>query len=250
MTLILLAAAATDLGLVRGNNEDAAFAGRRLVVVADGIGGLPAGELASDAVMRALAGLEDGPADQLALPALRAAIEAANREIAEAGRIDPVRDGMGTTVTALLLSGPGEAGPELVLLHIGDSRAYLLRDAELQRLTRDDTFVQELVDQGVLSADEVRRHPLRSVVTRAVQGRPLDPSLTVLTPRPGDRYLLCSDGLSDVVGDDALARAMTVHSEPDRCAKELVALALAAGGPDNITAIVADVATAPDRTPV
>ncbi|MEN3306549.1 MAG: family protein phosphatase [Micromonosporaceae bacterium] len=249
MTLILRAAAATDLGLVRGNNEDAAFAGRRLVVVADGIGGLPAGELASDAVMRALAGLEDGPAEQ-PLPALRAAIEAANREIAEAGRIDPVRDGMGTTVTALLLSSPGEAGPELVLLHIGDSRAYLLRDAELQRLTRDDTFVQELVDQGVLSADEVRHHPLRSVVTRAVQGRPLDPSLTVLTPRPGDRYLLCSDGLSDVVGDDALARAMTVHSEPDRCAKELVALALAAGGPDNITAVVADVTTAPDLAPV
>src|SRR5262245_11350248 len=112
MTLILRAAAATDLGLVRENNEDASFAGRRLVAGADGIGGMPAGELASAAVVRALAVLEDGPADQPALPALRAAVEAANAEISEAGRLDPVRDGMGTTVTALLLSAP-----ELVLLH-------------------------------------------------------------------------------------------------------------------------------------
>jgi PPM family protein phosphatase len=146
MTLQLRAATATDLGLVRVNNEDAAHAGRRLVAVADGIGGMPAGEQASDTVMRALAALEDGPGDP---PALRAAIEAANREIGEIGQADPVQDGMGTTVTALLLSG---AGDELVLLHVGDSRAYRLRAGVLCRLTRDDTFVQELVDEGVLSA--------------------------------------------------------------------------------------------------
>jgi serine/threonine protein phosphatase PrpC len=237
MTLILRAAAATDLGLVRANNEDAAFAGQRLVAIADGIGGMPAGELASAAVIRAVAVLEDNPADQ---PALRAAIEAANEEIGEAGRIDPVRDGMGTTVTALLLSGA-----ELVLLHIGDSRGYRLRDRELVRITRDDTFVQELVDQGVLSVAEARVHPLRSVVTRAVQGRPLELSLTVLEPRAGDRYLLCSDGLSDVVDDDAIARTLAAHPDRDRCAKELVELALAAGGPDNITVIVADAADNP-----
>jgi protein phosphatase len=229
---------ATDLGLVRDNNEDAAFAGRRLVAVADGIGGLPAGELASAAVVRALAPLEDAPGDQPAREALRAAIEAANEEIGEAGRTDPVREGMGTTVTALLLSGD-----ELVLLHIGDSRGYLLRDRELRRLTRDDTFVQELVDQGVLTVEEARRHPLRSVVTRAVQGRPLEPSLAVLTPLAGDRYLLCSDGLSDVVPDESLARTLLSYPEPERCAKALVERALAAGGPDNITVVVAEITT-------
>ncbi len=239
MTLILRAATATDLGLVRANNEDAAYAGRRLVAVADGIGGLPAGELASEAVMRALAALENGLADRSPLPALREAVEAANREIGEVGRADPIREGMGTTVTALLLSG-GDLG----LLHIGDSRAYLLRDGELRRLTKDDTFVQELVDQGVLTVDEVRHHPLRSVVTRAVQGRPLEPTLTVLGATQGDRYLLCSDGLSDVVDDALLAETLASYPDPDACAHRLVSLALDAGGPDNITVVVADVVPA------
>jgi PPM family protein phosphatase len=242
MTLFLRAAVATDLGLVRENNEDAAYAGRRLVAVADGIGGLPAGELASEAVMRSLVRLDEDPADLEPVPALRAALEAANAEIGDAGRADPVRDGMGTTVTALLLSGAGESGGQLTLLHVGDSRAYLLRGAELRRLTRDDTFVQELVDQGVLSAEEARHHPMRSVVTRAVQGRPLDPWLTVLAACPGDRYLLCSDGLSDVVDDGTLAQALASHPDPEECAGRLVALALAAGGPDNVTVVVADLA--------
>jgi protein phosphatase len=236
MTLILRAATATDLGLVRDNNEDAAFAGKRLAVVADGIGGLPAGELASEAVVRALSVLEDAAADQPATAALREAVEAANEEISAAGRADPVRDGMGTTVTALLL-----AGSELALLHIGDSRGYLLRGGELRRLTRDDTFVQELIDQGVLTVEEARRHPLRSVVTRAVQGRPLEPSLAMLTPEPGDRYLLCSDGLSDVVPEAAMARTLAGNPDLERCAQALIELALHAGGPDNITVVVAEI---------
>jgi protein phosphatase len=238
MTLMLHAAVASDLGRVRSNNEDAALAGRRLLAVADGIGGLPAGELASEAVMRALAVLEDAPAAEATLPALRAAVEAANREIGAAGRADPAREGMGTTVTALLLSGG--TGCELALLHIGDSRAYLLRDGELHRLTRDDTLVQELVDQGLLSVEEARRHPMRSVVTRAVQGRPLELAGVELTACLGDRYLLCSDGLSDVVADPELAKALGGVDEPGRCAAELIELALAGGGPDNITAVVAD----------
>jgi PPM family protein phosphatase len=240
MTLILRAAAATDLGLVRDNNEDAAFAGRHLAAVADGIGGMPAGELASEAMMGALEALEQVRDGQPPLSALRAAVEAANETINELGQADPVREGMGTTVTALLLSGT-----ELGLLHVGDSRAYLLRDGELCRLTTDDTFVQELVDQGLLSVEEVRHHPMRSVVTKAVQGRPLEPSLRTLAPRVGDRYLLCSDGLSDVVPEATLAEALASYADQARCAKELVTLALAAGGPDNITVIVADVAAEP-----
>src|SRR5581483_707643 len=233
MTLSLRAAAATDLGLVRNNNEDAAFAGRCLVAVADGIGGMPAGELASEAVMRALTALEDGLDGRQPLPALRDAVAAANEEIGAAGRADPVRDGMGTTVTALLLAGAPDGGDgtsaELALLHIGDSRGYLFRDGELRRLTKDDTFVQELVDQGVLSVEEVRHHPLRSVITRAVQGRPVEPSLAALTARLGDRYLLCSDGLSDVVDDATLAQALGAHPDAGGCAQRLIALALAAG---------------------
>jgi serine/threonine protein phosphatase PrpC len=245
MSLMLRAAVATDVGLARENNEDAAHAGRRLVAVADGIGGLPAGELASAAVVRALSALEHS-VDGSPLPALRDALETANREIGEAGRADPGRDGMGTTVTALLLypAGSGqERGAELALLHIGDSRAYLLRDGVLCRLTKDDTYVQELVDEGVLSAAEARHHPMRSVVTRAVQGGPLEVALTVLPARVGDRYLLCSDGLSDVVEDGSLAEILADFREPERCARQLVSLALAAGGPDNVTVVVADVAT-------
>ncbi|HKT00793.1 MAG TPA: protein phosphatase 2C domain-containing protein [Rugosimonospora sp.] len=245
MSLSLRAAAATDLGLVRHNNEDASFAGRCLVAVADGIGGMPAGELASEAVMRALVALEDGLGGRSPLPALREAVEAANEEIGEAGRADPVRDGMGTTVTALLLagsiSGGDGTGAELALLHVGDSRGYLFRGGELCRLTKDDTFVQELVDQGVLTVDEVRHHPLRSVITRAVQGRPLEPSLAALTARLGDRYLLCSDGLSDVVDDAALARTLAAQPAASDCVRELIQQALDAGGPDNITVVVADV---------
>jgi protein phosphatase len=144
---------------------------------------------------------------------------------------------MGTTVTALLL-----AGERVGLLHVGDSRCYLLRDGTLTQVTRDDTFVQSLVDQGALTMSEARRHPRRSLITRAVQGGPLSPAPTLLTARPGDRLLLCSDGLSDVVADDAIDRALRSSTEPQRCAERLVELALAGGAPDNVTVVVADVA--------
>lgn len=244
MSLTLRSAAVSNLGLVRTNNEDSAFAGRRLVAVADGIGGLPAGELASDLVIRALAPLEDaapGAAspDGEALLDLRRALDEGNRQIRRVADDDRAKDGMGTTVTALLLRGD-----ELAVLHIGDSRGYLYRDGRLRQVTKDDTFVQSLVDSGVLTAEEARRHPQRSLVTRAVRGDHVAPACGTLVAKAGDRLLLCSDGLSDHVADDAIAAALQSHPDPRQCAEDLVKLALRVGAPDNVTVVVADVAAA------
>src|SRR5438874_5690512 len=146
MTLRLRSAAVSDLGLIRSNNEDAAFAGQRIMAVADGIGGAPAGEVASEIVIGALRALEDAPVADDPEQALRDALAEANRQIGAAAEADPARQGMGTTITALMV-----AGGQLALLHVGDSRGYLLREGNLTRLTRDDTLVQELVDRGVLT---------------------------------------------------------------------------------------------------
>ena len=236
MTLVLRAVAASDQGLVRSNNEDAVFVGERLLVVADGMGGLPAGELASDILVKAVAVVDDMPDTGEPLQDLVAALGTANQRIEEAVADDDARDGMGTTVTALLLTGDRVAA-----LNVGDSRCYLLRDGTLTQLTRDDTYVQALVDQGVLTPDDARRHPQRALVTQAVQGGPFRPAGRMIPARPGDRYLLCSDGLSDYVEDGVIAR--TLRDNPDRktCAAELVHRTLEAGAPDNVTVIVADV---------
>ena len=237
MRLILCTGAASDRGPVRELNEDAYHAGPALVAVADGVGGLPAGEVASAIAIRALVPLgSGGPPDDPA-GALRTAVDTASRWIREAVAADRTLAGMGTTLTALLL-----AGDRAAVAHIGDSRAYLLRDRDLTRVTRDDTYVQLLVDGGVISPEEARRHAQRSLVTRALHGTPEPPAVTPVTPETGDRFLLCSDGLSDVVDDDAIGHALREYAEPKHCAEQLVKLALRAGGPDNVTAIVADVA--------
>jgi protein phosphatase len=243
MSLTLRTATASDPGLVRTNNEDSAYAGGRLLAVADGVGGMPAGELASDIVIRVLAPLDE-PADRGeddTLRALRDAVNEANRQIRAASEADPATDGMGTTVTALLLSGD-----QLALLHVGDSRAYLLRGGELRQITKDDTFVQSLVDQGLLTPEEARNHPQRSLITRAVQGQHVAPTTRMLPVQPDDRYLLCSDGLSDVVTDEAIGQTMQSYADPRQCVEQLVKLALQAGAPDNVTAVLADVLTTPD----
>ena len=236
MSLILRSAVVTDVGLVRTNNEDTAHAGARVLAVADGIGGQPAGELASDFVIKELAALEDGPDPADPVTALREAIDRANRAIWEASAADPEADGMGTTVVAMLLSGE-----DLALLHVGDSRGYGLRDGTLARITRDDTVVQALVDQGVLTDDQARRHPQRAIVTQAVQGRDFVPTVALLEPVPGDRFLLCSDGLSDYVDDEAIGATMIAHLDPQPCAERLLKLALEAGAPDNVTIVIADI---------
>ncbi|MFU8850988.1 PP2C family protein-serine/threonine phosphatase [Micromonospora sp. SL1-18] len=236
MTLILRSAIRNDVGLVRTNNEDSALAGDRLVAVADGMGGLPAGEVASAIVIRILDELAPPTVPDEAADALRAVVTTANQRIRAAITADPARDGMGTTLTAGLL-----AGDTLVLAQVGDSRCYLLRNGELAQLTRDDTFVQALVDQGAISHDQARHHPQRSLVTRAVQGSDAPPNIGMLTVVPGDRLLLCSDGLSDYVEDLAIASALATHSDRQQCGEQLVKLAHQAGAPDNVTVVVSDV---------
>lgn len=239
MSVILRAVAVSDRGKSRENNEDAVHAGTKLVAVADGVGGGPSGEVASDIVIRTLAALDSDPAQPHSGEALRAAVEAANRGIRDAIETDPSLAGMGTTLTAMMADGDG-----LDLVHVGDSRAYAWRDGQLTQLTRDDTYVQGLVDKGVISREEARAHPQRALVTQAVHGAGVSPSFRVVDTRPGDRFLLCSDGLSDYVDDGAIARALRDQPDLAVCAQTLIDLALAAGAPDNVSVIVADVASA------
>lgn len=235
MTLSLHAVARTDAGLVRENNEDSAFAGRRFVAVADGVGGSPSGEVASRIVIETLAPLEQDVARHGA-DVLLAELAVANRRIREAIEAEPAIDGMGTTLTAVLL-GPDDA----TLLHVGDSRAYLVRGGRLRQLTVDDTLVQAMVERGLLAPEEVRHHPHRSIITQAVQGREFTPTVTTLTLEIGDRLLLCSDGLSDIVTDEALGEVLGGYTDAEAIADRLIKLAIAAGAPDNVTVVVADV---------
>lgn len=236
MTLVLRAVAASDQGLVRSNNEDSVFVGDRLLVVADGMGGLPAGELASDILVNSLAVVDEMCDENEPLQSLIDALETANDRIEAAVADDDSRDGMGTTVTALML-----CGDRMAALNVGDSRCYLSRDGVLTQLTRDDTYVQALVDQGVLSPGDARRHPQRALVTQAVQGGPFRPAGRMLPVRAGDRFLLCSDGLTDYVDDEVIAGVLHDFADRQVCAAELIARTLEAGAPDNVTVIVADV---------
>ncbi|WP_067663503.1 PP2C family protein-serine/threonine phosphatase [Nocardia miyunensis] len=235
MTLVLRYAARSDRGLVRGNNEDSVYAGARLLALADGMGGHAAGEVASQLMIAALAHLDDDePGDDL-LGKLDRAVHAGNAAIADQVEEEPELDGMGTTLTAILF-----AGKKLGLAHIGDSRAYLFRDNELAQITRDDTFVQSLVDEGRITPEQAHTHPQRSLIMRALTGNEIDPTLIMREARAGDRYLLCSDGLSDVVSDETIGNTLREGST-DEAADRLIELALRSGGPDNVTVVVADV---------
>ena len=236
MTLVLRYSARSDRGLVRQNNQDAVYAGPRLLALADGMGGHAAGEVASSLVISALAPLdEDDPGDDL-LAELREATVEGNAAITRHVADSPDLEGMGTTLTAILF-----AGSRLGLVHIGDSRAYQLRDGALSQITKDDTFVQSLIDEGRITEEEAHTHPQRSLLLRAITGQDIEPSLTMREARPGDRYLLCSDGLSGVVSDETLAETLSTYHDPRECADRMIELALRGGGPDNITCIVADV---------
>ncbi|MBO0877799.1 MAG: serine/threonine-protein phosphatase, partial [Pseudonocardia sp.] len=235
MTLVLRYSARSDRGLVRQNNQDSVYAGPRLLALADGMGGHAAGEVASKLVISALVPLdEDEPGDDL-LAELHTATVEGNAAISNLIAEQPDLEGMGTTLTAILF-----AGHRLGMVHIGDSRAYLMRDGHLAQITKDDTFVQSLVDEGRITPDEVHTHPQRSLLLRALTGHDIDPSLTVREARAGDRYLLCSDGLSGVVSHETLEEALLIR-DPKICSDRLIELALRGGGPDNITVIVADV---------
>ncbi|MEU0530442.1 PP2C family protein-serine/threonine phosphatase [Amycolatopsis tolypomycina] len=235
MTLVLRYAARSDRGLVRSSNQDSVYAGPRLLALADGMGGHAAGEVASKVVIASLAPLDDDePGDDL-LAQLREAVANGNAAIAELVSQDPDLDGMGTTLTAVLF-----AGTRLGLVHVGDSRAYLLRGGQFAQITRDDSFVNELLEQGRITPEEAAVHPQRSLLLKALTGHEVEPSLTVREARPGDRYLICSDGLSGMVSDETLAEAVQIP-DPQQCADRMIELALKGGGTDNVTVIIADV---------
>ncbi|KZS67578.1 PP2C family protein-serine/threonine phosphatase [Mycobacterium ostraviense] len=235
MTLVLRYAARSDRGLVRANNEDSVYAGARLLALADGMGGHAAGEVASQLVIAALAHLDDDEPGGDLLGKLEAAVRAGNSAIAAQVEMEPDLEGMGTTLTAILFDGN-----RLGLVHIGDSRGYLLRDGELTQITKDDTFVQTLVDEGRITAEEAHSHPQRSLIMRALTGHEVEPTLTMREVRAGDRYLLCSDGLSDPVSDETIHEALKIPDVAES-AYRLIELALRGGGPDNVTVVVADV---------
>ena len=245
MALALRYAARSDTGLIRAINEDSGYAGPRLLVIADGVGGHAAGEVASSVAVASMAALdEDSPGGDL-LERLANAVNGANRHLRDMVTGDPDLNGMGTTLTALL-----RAGSRFGLVHVGDSRAYLLRGATLQQLTHDHTFVQALVDEGRITAEEADHHPQRNLITNSLDGREdIELDLSVRETRAGDRYLLCSDGLSGVVSEDTLRDTLVDEADADVVVERLVDLALKGGGPDNITAIVADVVEVETKPP-
>ena len=247
MTLELRYAVRSDVGLLREGNEDSAYAGPRLLAVADGMGGHAAGEVASAVAIGALADLDDDmPPSELQI-ALSTAVAHANQILHDMVSADPSISGMGTTLTAMLWSGS-----KVALCHIGDSRAYVLSGGQFRQITHDHTLVQSLVDDGRISPDEAATHPQRSLLLRALDGTSeAEPDLSIREAHLGDRYLLCSDGLSGVVSEETLHRTLATVPNPDDAVLQLVELAIRGGGPDNITCIVADVvdsASAP-RTP-
>ncbi|MCV7174282.1 protein phosphatase 2C domain-containing protein [Mycolicibacterium sphagni] len=235
MTLVLRYAARSDRGLVRANNEDSVYAGARLLALADGMGGHAAGEVASQLVIAALAHLDDDEPGGDLLSKLDEAVHEGNSAIAAHVELEPELEGMGTTLTAILF-----AGNRLGLVHIGDSRGYLLRDGELAQITKDDTFVQTLVDEGRITAEEAHSHPQRSLIMRALTGHEVEPTLIMREAKEGDRYLLCSDGLSDPVSQETILEALQIPDVTES-ADRLIELALRGGGPDNVTVVVADV---------
>ncbi|MGH8826069.1 MAG: PP2C family protein-serine/threonine phosphatase, partial [Jiangellaceae bacterium] len=199
MPLTLRYVARSDVGLVREGNEDSGYAGPYLLAVADGMGGHAAGEVASQAAIEELVQAEQDPSGSDPLNALNSAIQAANARIRQLITADPSREGMGTTVTAFLWTGTA-----LAMGHIGDSRAYLLRDGELRQVSHDHTFVQSLVDEGRITREEAGVHPARSLILKALQGQgEVDPDLELLEVVAGDRILVCSDGLDNASVPDA-----------------------------------------------
>jgi len=237
----------TDAGKVRQNNEDALLVGEgedeTLFVVADGIGGFEAGEVASSLAVEVLKGLQpDEP--------FRTAIAEANRRIVAAGRGDEKLSGMGTTVVAIRFGGT-QREPVAEVAHVGDSRAYLVRGGDMKPITEDHSLVAELVRSGDLTRDQAAEHPQKNLITRALGAdEEVDVDTTVLPIEAGDRILLCSDGLSDMVTEAGISEILAASPEdPEKAARGLLSAALDAGGNDNITVIVVDVKEQPAPHP-
>ena len=232
----IVSAGETHIGQVRPSNEDAVFVGETVWVVADGMGGAAGGHIASTTAVESLADLDGsrfGDPEEAAA-AMQRAVRDANRAVREAADQEPRLEGMGTTVTAVMLDGA-----ELYIGHVGDSRAYLLRDGELRQLTRDHSLVQQLVDMGRLTAEEAADHPQAAVITRAVGlSTELAVDVETVTPEPGDRLLVCSDGLSGVVEERRLKDCLRSAAGPGEAVNRLIDLANEHGGRDNVTVVV------------
>ena len=224
----------TDIGCLRDHNEDSLVVTPPLFAVADGMGGHAAGEVASEIAVRVLSELAPEHPD---VEALGRAIEEANRAVIQAAREGRGRQGMGTTMTAAMLEGE-----RLVIAQVGDSRAYLLHQGKLQQLTRDHSLMADMIEAGQLTPEEARTHPQRSVITRALgSDAHLHPDIYEINVETGDRLLICSDGRSGMIFDDQIENTLRRVQDPQRCASQLVNEAIAAGGHDNVTVIVADV---------
>lgn len=224
----------TDIGYVRDHNEDSLIIIPPLFAVADGMGGHEAGEIASEITVSTLAELAPSHLDA---EGLTAAVEAANYNVMKAPRQGIGRDGMGTTLTAAMLEGE-----RLLIAQVGDSRAYLLHKGHLQQITRDHSLMADLIEAGQITPEEARVHPNRSVITRAIGSDiHMRPDIYELNVDAGDRILLCSDGLSSMISNNAIESIMRRQSDAQHCADELVTAALENGGADNVTVVVADV---------
>lgn len=224
----------TDIGCVRDHNEDSLIVAPPLFAVADGMGGHAAGEIASEIAVNTLAEYAPDHADS---EALGFAVAEANRAVIRGVKDGVGREGMGCTMTAGVLEGE-----RLVLAQVGDSRAYLLHKGKLQQLTRDHSLMADMIEAGQLTAEEARYHPNRSVITRALGSDPhMAADLYELNVESGDRLLICSDGLTTMLEDDAIEGILGRIADPQRCASTLVSEANGAGGYDNTTTIVVDV---------
>lgn len=232
------AGAATDTGLVRPGNEDAFFVSARVVAVADGMGGQAGGGTASAIAVRACAEL--AALDPLTPHDVATAVGRANHEVVSRGTRDPALHRMGTTLTGVAVVDV-EGRAHLAVFNVGDSRVYRLADGRMEQVTVDHSEVQELVTAGRLTPEQARVHPARHVITRAVGSDPAPAvDVVVLEPRPGDRFLVCSDGLTGELDDPAVAALLAAPGSPQTVAEGLVAAAVAAGGHDNVTVVVAD----------
>ena len=224
----------TDIGSVREQNEDSLVVAPPLFVVADGMGGHEAGEVASEIAIEVI---QEAAPEHVDAEELGRAVELANRAIIDAALSGRGRPGMGTTCTAAMLEGN-----RLVIAQVGDSRAYLLHGGELTQLTRDHSLMANMIEAGQITPEEARLHPNRSVITRAL-GNDVDtvPDLYEINVEDGDRLLLCSDGLTSMIEDQEVAELLSAQPDPQKCAIALVNAAIAAGGADNVTVIVVDV---------
>ena len=239
MTISLRFAARSDVGLVRQSNQDSGYAGPHLCILCDGMGGPAGGDIASAVAVEHLMPLDaDSHQAGELLGLMREAVQAAHGELVSLSSQDPELAGLGTTCISVMRSGN-----KLAMVHVGDSRAYMLRDGTLTQVTTDHTFVEYLVETGRLTRDQARQHPQRSVLLRVLGDAEGDVQLdeSIREAVPGDRWLLCSDGLSGPVTAETIGEVLASVSDPGQAADQLVDLALRAGGPDNVTAVVFDV---------